>query len=230
MAGSVPVQLLLIRHASNDWLGKRLPGWAPGLHLNDQGRAEAALLGARLVGHPVEAVYSSPLERATETAAFVARPHGLEVSVLEGLGEVRCGAWEGQDLDSVRADPLWPRLIRYPSGTAFPGGETLSEVQARARAVLDDVLPRHQGCVAVVSHADVIKAMVAHYLGSPLDLSRRFLVAPASVTVFELTGHGPHLVLFGDTGTVPVPLQEGGSSGTGAPDRPGGDAGQQPTS
>ena len=83
--------LLLIRHAVNNWVGDRLAGWTPGVHLNDQGREQAAALSRRLAGWPIEAIYSSPLERAQETAQAVAEPHGLPVQIEEGVGESRYG-------------------------------------------------------------------------------------------------------------------------------------------
>ena len=200
------MQLLLIRHGSNDWIGTRLAGWTPGVHLNDLGRAEASALAARLAGRPLHAVYASPLERARETAAFVAAPHGLPVRTLPEVGEVRFGSWEGRALEELRADPLWERVQRHPSGTRFPGGESLADVQARAVAALDGLAARHpREVVAVVSHADVIKAAVAHYAGAHLDHFQRLVVAPASLCVIHLSDGEPRLVLFNDSGALPPP-------------------------
>jgi probable phosphoglycerate mutase len=223
------VQLLLIRHASNDWLDKRLPGWAPGVHLDELGRLQAAALSARLADHPIEAVFASPLDRAVETAAFVAGPHDLAVRILEDVGELRCGTWEGRELAELRSDPLWPHLQQYPSGTALPGGETLTDVQFRAVKALEGLRTAGWNCVAVVSHADVIRSLVAHYLGVPLDLCRRLQVSPASLTVIRLADRGPQLVLLNDTGKPPldaasVTRSSAPSSGApgahGAPDSP----------
>jgi len=219
--GGQRVQVLLIRHASNDWLGRRLPGWTPGIHLNEQGRGEAALLASRLVDHPLEAVYSSPLERAMETAAFVAGPHGLAAGVVEALGEVRCGEWEGRELEALRADPLWELIRTRPSVTAFPGGENAVEVQDRAVAAIEDLRSRHSRSVAAVSHADVIEAVLAHYVGLEIDLFRSLQVWPASLSVLRFDERGARLVLFNDTGKVPlepepdrpVPVADGSAAG-----------------
>jgi probable phosphoglycerate mutase len=199
-------QLLLIRHARNDWVGQRLAGWTPGVHLNEAGRAEAAALASRLQGVPIDAVYASPLERAQETAGYLTAPRGLPIQLLAGLGEAEYGRWTGQSIQELRADPLWDGVQHWPSGTRFPEGETLTEVQARAVAALEAVRPAHaDGVFAAVSHADVIKAVIAHYAGLHLDLFQRLVVSPASVSVVRFTAGGPRLLLFNDTGQVPPP-------------------------
>jgi probable phosphomutase (TIGR03848 family) len=198
--------LLLIRHATNDWVGDRLAGWTPGVHLNDAGRGEAAVLAARLATYPLDAVYASPLERAQETGGFVAAPHGLPVRTLDGLGEVRCGAWTGRTLTELQTDPLWPAILHQPSHTRIPGGETLAEVQARAVAAIEAIRAAHpRGVVAAVSHGDVVKAVVAHYVGMHLDLFQRLVVDTCALSAVRFTRHGPRLVLFNDTGSLPPP-------------------------
>jgi len=197
-------QLLLIRHAQNDWVGQRLAGWTPGVHLNDAGRAEAAALADRLDGYRLDAVYASPLARAQETAALLAERRGLEVRPLYGIAEVNYGGWTGEVLETLRRDPLWPQVQFYPSATRFPDGETLGEVQARAVAALEAVRTAHPGgVVAAVSHADVIKAVVAHFVGTHLDLFQRLVVDTASVSVVRFTPFGPRLLALNETGRVP---------------------------
>jgi len=195
--------LLLIRHAANDWLNNRLAGWMPGVHLNERGRQQAEALARRLAPLPLAAVYSSPLERAVETAQFIAAPHGLEVQIREALGETHFGELDGRPLDEVRREEVWKRSQIYPSGTRFPGGETMYEVQSRAVFALEEILQAHpQQIVAVVSHADVIRVVVAHYIGLPLALFRRLVVSPASLTVLRFTETGPRLMLLNDTGEL----------------------------
>ena len=214
------MQLLLIRHASNDWIGTRLAGWTPGVHLNDVGRAEAAALAARLAGRRLDAVYASPLERARETAGFVAAPHGITVRLLPEVGEVHFGSWEGRSLEELRAEPLWAQVQQRPSQIRFPGGESLAEVQARAVAALERLRADHpRRVVAVVSHADVIKVAVAHYAGAHLDHFQRLVVTPGSLSVIHLSDGEPRLVLFNDSGTLPPPAAtdaEPGAAGAGA--------------
>jgi probable phosphomutase (TIGR03848 family) len=195
---------LLIRHATNDWVRQgRLAGWTPGVHLNAEGQAQAQALGERLAFVSLAAVYSSPLERALETAQAVAGPHGLEVQVRAGIGEVQYGEWNGQSLKRLVKTPRWTALRLYPSGTRFPGGETIGEMQARVVATLNEIGTRHpQDIVAVVAHADVIKAAVAYYAGVPLDLFQRLVISPASLTVLTFGRFGPQLVRMNDTGTL----------------------------
>jgi probable phosphomutase (TIGR03848 family) len=208
------MNLLLIRHACNDWIGERLAGWTPGVHLNDEGRAQAEALARQLAEVPLAAIYSSPLERTEETAQFLAQVHGLTVVGCEGLGETRYGEWTGRPLKELQKEELWPVVQVYPSGTRFPGGESMPEVQARIVAELDAIRDRHPGqIVAAVSHSDPIKMAVAHYLGLPLDLFQRLVIAPASVTAFAFTRFGPRLICLNLTGSWPsfaIEEKEGG--------------------
>jgi probable phosphoglycerate mutase len=199
-----PMNLLLIRHAQNDWIGKRLAGWTPGIHLNDEGRSQAAALARRLSEVPVAAVYGSPLERTMETAQPLAQAHGLTVEVRERLGETQYGDWTGQSLEELKEDELWPVVQVYPGGARFPGGESLREVQTRMVEEIDAIRDAHlEETVAIVSHSDPIKLVVAHYAGLPLDLFQRLVISPASVTVFAFTRFGPRLICLNHTEDLP---------------------------
>jgi len=198
------VNLLLIRHGQNDWVGDRLAGWTPGVHLNDEGRAQAAGLVEKLAEVPLAAVYSSPLERTIETAQPLADAHQLPVQVREGLGEAQYGEWTGKSLKKLQKDKLWPVIQVYPSGARFPGGESMREIQARIVAELDTIRDAHPGqTVAAISHSDPIKMAVAHYLGLPLDLFQRLVIEPASVTAFSFTRFGPRLTFMNRTEALP---------------------------
>jgi probable phosphoglycerate mutase len=198
------MNLLLIRHAINDWVGDRLAGWTPGVHLNDEGRAQAATLARRLEKAPLAAVYSSPLERTLETAQPLAQAHSLAVQVREGLGEAQYGDWTGRSLKELKDDKMWPAVQVYPSGARFPGGESMREVQARIVAEIDAIRDAHPGqIVAVVSHSDPIKMAVAHYAGLALDLFQRLTISPASVTAFVFTQYGPRLICLNHTDPLP---------------------------
>lgn len=200
------MQLLLVRHARNDWVGKRLAGWSPGVHLNQEGRREAAELAERLHGYPIDAVYSSPLERALETARYIAEPRGLEPQLLEAVGEVGYGTWTGKTLEELRDEPLWATAMHNPSGVRFPDGESICDVQSRVVSSLEALRSEHkEGVIAVVAHGDVVKIAVAHYLGLHVDLFQRLVVSTASLTVVRLTPHGPRLLLFNDTDSIPLP-------------------------
>lgn len=216
-------QLLLIRHAVNDWVGKnRLAGWTPGVHLNEEGRRQAEALAQRLAGVELKAVYSSPLERTMETAEIIAQPHGLPIHIRDGVGEARYGAWTGEKLEDLAKTELWQVVQFHPSGARFPQGEALREMQSRAVAAIDAICADHaEELVAVVSHSDVIKAIVAHYAGMHLDLFQRLVVSPASLSVLVLGKMGPRLIQLNDTSHIPKTdgekqadgREQGGNSG-----------------
>jgi probable phosphomutase (TIGR03848 family) len=198
------MNLLLIRHALTDWVGERLAGWTPGVHLNDVGHAQAAALARRLTEVPLAVIYSSPLERTLETAQPLAAAHGLTVQVREKLGETQCGNWTGRSLKEVKEEELWPVIQVYPGGARFPGGESFAEIQARMVADLDAIRDAHPGqTVAVVSHADPIKMAVAHYTGLALDLFQRLTISPASVTALTFTRFGPRLICMNYVDPLP---------------------------
>lgn len=196
--------LLLIRHAVNDWVGERLAGWTPGVHLNDKGRAQASALAQRLAEVPLAAIYCSPLERTLETAQPLAAARDLPIQVREGLGETRYGDWTGRNLKELNGEKLWPVIQVYPGGARFPGGESLREVQSRMVVELDAIRDAHPGqVVAVISHADPIKLAVAYYTGLALDLFQRLTISPASVTAFVFSRFGPRLLCLNHTDTLP---------------------------
>ncbi len=194
-------RLLLIRHALNDYVKEqRLAGWTPGVHLSAEGVRQAEKLGRRLEDVPLAAVVSSPLERAIETAQAIAKHHDLEVETWPDLGEVRYGDWTGQPLKELAETDLWKQIMVHPGNARFPGGEAIFEVQARVIAALErlsEAFPK--GAVAVVAHADVIKLAVAHYVGLPIDLYQRLVIAPASLTVLQNGHFAPHLFALNDT-------------------------------
>jgi probable phosphoglycerate mutase len=162
-----------------------------------------------LASTEIEAVYSSPLERTLETAEIVAAPHNLPVVVREGLGEVRLGRWTGQALEKLRKRRLWRKVQFVPSMMRFPGGESFLEVQSRAVAELEYLSSEHpEQTIAVVSHADVLKAAVAYAIGLHLDLFQRLVIAPASLTVLDLDGLMPRLLCLNDISHLPAVLEE----------------------
>jgi probable phosphoglycerate mutase len=182
-----------VRHGQTPTTGKVLPGRAPGLHLADKGREEAAELAGRIARLPgVAAVYASPLERTHETAEPIAAACGLPVTPEPDLAECDIGDWTGVALRDVRRRPEWRIVQRYPSGFRFPGGESFTEMQARVTGALARLVAKHPGqTVIAVSHADPIKAAVAHALGTHLDLFQRIVIFPASVTAIAYGTDGP---------------------------------------
>ena len=185
---------LLVRHATCDPVGHRLAGRAPGVSLNDAGREQAARLAGWLAPVPLAAVYASPLERAQETASFIADPRGLRVVADPAFVELDFGRWTGRTIASLAGDERWDRFNQFRSGTLPPDGESMLAAQARAVAGLAALAERHpDATVVVVSHADVLRAVVAYFAGAPLDFLLRFEVAPASVTTLALHPWGARL-------------------------------------
>ncbi len=201
--------VLLIRHGQNDWVNKqRLAGWTPGVNLNEEGRKQAARLAEELSHLPLKAVFSSPLERCRETAEPIARAHKLEVRELTDVGEVRYGKWQGKKLKKLADKRMqWYAVQHYPSRFRFPKGESFQEVQSRAVSAIEKLsLKYEKKMIAVVTHADVIKLVLAHYLGTHIDLFQRLAVSPASVSVLSLSPNGPVRVLrLNDDGPIKAP-------------------------
>jgi probable phosphoglycerate mutase len=195
---------LLIRHAQTDFVGTTLAGWTEGVRLNEAGRAQAAHLSERLAERlaavKLAAIYSSPLERALETAVPLAARLNLEVQPLEEVGELRYGRWQGRGFDDLANDPAWHRYNAMRSLARIPGGEMMIEAQARVIAALERLrLTHREETVAVVSHADIIKAALMHYLGMPMDFVHRLEISPASVSVVEVDALAVRVVTVNQT-------------------------------
>jgi probable phosphomutase (TIGR03848 family) len=195
--------VLLIRHATTAATGKRLGGRTHA-SLDDAGRRQAEATAARLADLPIKAVYSSPLARAFETAEIVAAPHRLEVRPCQDVIEIEYGRWTDRPLRPLTRNKLWAVVQARPSLVRFPDGETIRYAQLRAVDALEEIAARYRnGIVAVVSHADIIKAVVAFYAGMPLDAFQRLYVGPASVTVLAVSdGACPVLLRFNDEGPL----------------------------
>jgi probable phosphomutase (TIGR03848 family) len=194
---SAPAVALLVRHGRTATTGKVLPGRAAGLHLSDTGRHQAQEAAGRIarMERPPVAVYSSPLERAMETAAPIASALGVRVRTERGLNECDFGEWTGARLAALRRRRQWRAVQLQPSTFRFPGGESFTEMQTRMTAALDRLAERHHGeRFVAVSHADPIKAAVAATAGVPLDLFQRLVISPCSVTAV-MRGEGALCVL-----------------------------------
>jgi probable phosphoglycerate mutase len=185
--------VLFVRHGTTPTTGATLPGRARGLHLADSGKAQAQAVADRLAElRKIDAVYASPLERTRETAAPIAKARGLKVQVERGLVECEFGDWTGKKLKDLMKKPEWSTVQRYPSGFRFPNGESFAEMQTRITDAVAGLVRRHPGGVVVaVSHADPIKAAVAHALGTHLDLFQRIVISPCSVTAVAYGTGGP---------------------------------------
>jgi probable phosphoglycerate mutase len=197
--------LLLVRHGHTDAAGKRLTGRAPGVHLNELGRRQAERLVERLDGVRIDAIVSSPLERCRETAAPLAKARGRAVDVRRAWIEVGYGEWTGRSISQLRRTKLWRRVMFAPSNVRFPGGESLLEVQGRAVDATLDIADRHaRGTVLVVSHADVIRLLVAHLAGMHPDHLQRLSIDTASITAVSISDGFPRLLTVNDTDDLGV--------------------------
>jgi probable phosphomutase (TIGR03848 family) len=200
--------VLLVRHGQTPTTGKVLPGRAPGLHLADKGREQAEKVAGRIAllqtdKRPIAAVYASPLERTRETAAPIGKALGLRVQRDKGLLEADFGAWTGAELKVLYKKPEWRTVQRNPSGFRFPDGESFTEMQTRICGAIDRLRIAHPGqTVVAVSHADPIKAAVAHALGTHLDLFQRIVVSPCSVSAILYSADGPVVLAVNSTGDL----------------------------
>jgi probable phosphoglycerate mutase len=200
-----PTLVLLVRHGQTPTTGKVLPGRAAGLHLADKGHAQAEGAAKRIAAlltpkRRVAAVYASPLERTQETAAPIAKAVGVRVRRSKGLLECDFGDWTGAELKRLSKLPEWRTVQRNPSGFRFPGGESFTEMQTRITGAIDAIRADHPGeTVVAVSHADPIKAAVAHAMGTHLDLFQRIVVSPCSVSAILYTAEGPVVLAVNST-------------------------------
>ena len=176
--------VFLVRHASHDRLGRVLCGRMAGVTLGEVGLSEARRVAERLSGEKLAAVYTSPLERAVATAEPIAQAAGVELRVDEALHEIDFGDWNGATFEDLESDERWAAWNRERSRARAPGGESMAEAQARVVGWAGRMAEAHPDqTIAAVSHADVIKALIAHALGLSLDDLQRFEASPASVSV-----------------------------------------------
>ena len=201
--------LLLIRHGSTDETAKRLVGRTAAVHLNEAGQLQAEAVVRRLEGVAVDRIYSSPIERAWETAAPLATARSLQVEAAEELSEVDYGEWAGQEFKVLRRNELWKRVTRHPAGVQFPGGESLYEAQARAIGWIEHVAAAHpRATVAAVSHGDIVRMAVAHVVGLNLDSIQRLAVSPGSVSAVAVRDGSGILLTLNELGSLAAVLPQ----------------------
>jgi len=190
--------LLLIRHGENDYVKtSKLAGRMPGIHLNERGQKQAQALGEALKDVPLKAIYSSPLERAMETATPIASARKLEILPEPDLMDTDIGSWQGKSINVLRLTKVWSIVQSAPSRFRFPEGESFVESQTRYVSALERMIRKHnkpQDIVAVVFHADPIKLAVSHFLGLPLDHFQRLSCDTGSLTALYVSASGANLL------------------------------------
>lgn len=198
-----PTLVLLVRHGQTPTTGKVLPGRAAGLHLAEAGAQQAQSAAERIAQlTKVDAIYSSPLERARETAAPIAAARaGMKVQIDKGLVECDFGDWTGAELKALMKLPEWNTVQRAPSTFTFPNGESFTAMQNRIVGTIDRLRAKHPGGVVVcVSHADPIKAAVAHAMGTHIDLFQRIVISTCSISAVAYGMGAPVVLTVNSTG------------------------------
>jgi probable phosphoglycerate mutase len=198
-----PTTVFLVRHGQTDWIARGIAGRLPDVHLNAEGREQAAHLAARMQHLPLRAIYSSPLERTRQTAAPLASALGMEVRRLPEAVELDFGEWVGHPIPGLSADPRWRAFNSYRSLSPAPGGELMPEVQTRIVRAIVRIRDAHPGeAVAVFSHGDVIRSAVAYFAGVPLDLFLRIEIRPASISSVRFYDDSLQILGVNDTGDL----------------------------
>jgi probable phosphoglycerate mutase len=190
--------ILLIRHGENDFVGKRLAGHLPGVHLNEKGRKQAELVAGALKDAPIKAIYSSPLERAVETAEPLAAALNLPVTIHPGLTELDFGTWQGKTMRQMHRMKAWKTVMEKASEMRFPQGESYSEVQARMVKTIEEIKSTREknDLVACFSHCDSIRLLLAHYLDMPLDEFHRLNIDTASISLLYVGEGRPSIQIM----------------------------------
>ena len=185
--------IFLVRHAAHVHLGRVLSGRQPDLALSEAGQAQARSLGDRFAGVPFAAIQSSPVLRARATAEILASGRGVET--VEALTEIEFGEWTGLSFTALDGDARWHAWNSGRASARAPGGESMAEAQERAVAHIHQMAARHDGGhVLMVSHCDIIRAVICHCLGLSLDNILRFDIDPASVSVISADGWGMRVI------------------------------------
>jgi broad specificity phosphatase PhoE len=196
-------RFFLIRHASTNSLGQYLSGRQPGVYLNEQGILESNNLCKNLSAVPIKAIYCSPLERAVETAVPLSKLFNLTTVFSKGLMEIDFGSWTNMAFKDLASDPQFQLFNSFRSCTRIPDGESMAEAQLRIVTVLQELTLIHQEQnIAIISHADLIKSVIAYFFGIPLDMMQRIEISPASVSIIELHDDTAKLCLVNNTGPI----------------------------
>ena len=178
--------IYLVRHGQTDLIGKVLCGNMPGVHLNEIGRAQAIKTAEYLHNCQISAIYSSPMERALETATYFSCISNIEIKTKEFLREVNFGEFQGKDADFLHSQPVWQSFLKAPEETIFPGGESVQNAKTRISDGLEELSLHHKGeNVVCFAHCEILLLAVCACLDLPLNNMHRLTIHPASVTLLE---------------------------------------------
>ena len=196
-------RFFLIRHATNDTVGKLLAGRKKGVELNQSGLQQANEIAQRLRQVRLDAIYSSPLERAVQSAKPLAASNGLSINISSYFLEVDFGDWTGKSFEDLKNDKQFSLFNTFRSVTRIPNGETMLEAQQRIVSGLTNVAQEFpSGNVAIVSHADMIKAAIAWFAGIHLDLFQRIEISPSSISIIDLFPETARIFLLNHQGSI----------------------------
>jgi broad specificity phosphatase PhoE len=196
-------KFILIRHATNHTVGKRIAARSAGVHLNEEGKQQALDIAERLKDLDISGIYTSPLERAIETAVPLASELNLPINEHTGLLEIDFGEWTNKTIEELKTFPLFHQFNSFRSGTRIPGGETMAEAQFRIIKCMDELNQiHHNDIIALFSHADMIKSAIAYYAGINIDFLHRLHISPASVSAIEIFDGGAEIGLLNHRGNI----------------------------
>lgn len=192
---------MLVRHAAHSHLGSVLSGRTPGVALSSEGRSQAERLGRRWAGVSIDCLQSSPVQRARETAlAIAAGREGLEIDRVAELDELDFGDWSGRSFVELADDPQWHDWNGARANATAPGGESMAKAQSRAWGHIEQVAVGRAGqTIVMVTHCDIIRAVVAHVLGLSLDHILRFDIDPASISRLAVGPWGAKVLTLNET-------------------------------
>jgi probable phosphoglycerate mutase len=190
----------LLRHGTNDYLPARLAGRFPGVSLNQEGRAQAEKLADAIRHKKIDRIFSSPLERARETAEPLSRAKGIAPEVVEDILEIDFGSWTGEAIETLGKVEKWNLFNSFRSGTRIPKGELMIEAQCRVVRFVERCKAEFaEQTIALVCHGDPIKLILAHYLGISLDLFTRIEISPASFSLLGVDDYSARVFAINST-------------------------------
>lgn len=185
---------LLIRHGHCEPVGKYIAGRKSGIHLSETGNMEVRNLVKKLEKIKISAIFSSPLERAMETAIPISKSKGIDISIKEEVNEIDYGQWTGKSIEELSADSEWKLFNQQKGRIRVPGGEAMVEVVSRMSLIIEKLRRSFEGNVIIVSHGDPIKSVISHYAGVPLDFMNHFDIQPASISTMAIDDYGAKIL------------------------------------